>query len=138
MGLLARAPSRRLLSLVQIGDLPISEDIRAPEIGLVMVRGRMGGSGAPFNLGEMPVTRCTIAVDGVVGHSMVQGRRPDHARMAAVIDALLQRPEWRDRLMNTVIESLETAEREAQTARREDVAATAVEFFTLVRGEDEK
>src|SRR6476620_11625428 len=32
-------------------------ELRAPETGLVMLRGRVGGAGAPFNLGEASVKR---------------------------------------------------------------------------------
>ena len=49
--------------------------IRAPEIGAVMVRGRVGGAGDAFNLGEMTVTRCSLRLAcGAVGHGYVQGR----------------------------------------------------------------
>src|SRR5262245_65697765 len=65
--------------------------LRAPEIGLVMVRGRAGGTGAPFNLGEMTVTRCSVELDdGRVGHAYVPGRDRRHAETAAVLDAMLQ------------------------------------------------
>ncbi|MGI9568832.1 MAG: phosphonate C-P lyase system protein PhnG, partial [Desulfobulbia bacterium] len=36
------------------------EVVRKPETGLVMVRGRAGGTGNPFNLGEATVTRCSV------------------------------------------------------------------------------
>lgn len=41
--------------------------IRAPEIGMTLVRGRMGGEGAAFNVGEMSVTRCVVRLDLNVG-----------------------------------------------------------------------
>ena len=89
MGLLARAKPQRLAELFP--DLPPHELLRAPEIGAVMVRGRIGGSGQPFNLGEMTVTRCALRLaSGAVGHGHVQGRDKDHARRAAVLDALMQ------------------------------------------------
>ncbi len=31
-----------------------------PRPGMTLVRGRMGGTGSPFNLGEMTVTRCVV------------------------------------------------------------------------------
>ncbi|MFN0115117.1 MAG: phosphonate C-P lyase system protein PhnG, partial [Paracoccaceae bacterium] len=55
MGLLARARPARLAALLPA--LPPHQALRGPEIGLVMVRGRVSGTGAPFNLGEMAVTR---------------------------------------------------------------------------------
>nr|WP_269812739.1 phosphonate C-P lyase system protein PhnG [Aurantimonas marina] len=61
--------------------------LRAPEAGLVMRRGRIGG-GAPFNLGEACVARASVRLaSGEVGHAMVLGRDTDHARLAAFFDA---------------------------------------------------
>lgn len=134
MGLLARARPERLAELVP--DLPPHSLLRAPEIGAVMVQGRQGGTGAPFNLGEMTVTRCAVRLAcGAVGHAWVQGRDRDHARRAAVLDALMQTDRAAD-LAATVLTALaadETARHEAQARK---AGATRVEFFTLVRGED--
>jgi alpha-D-ribose 1-methylphosphonate 5-triphosphate synthase subunit PhnG len=111
--------------------------LRAPEIGLVMVRGRAGGTGAPFNLGEMTVTRCSVELDdGRVGHAYVPGRDRRHAEMAAVLDAMLQDPAARAALERAVVAPL-LAARDAH--RREAMARasrTRVEFFTMVRGEE--
>lgn len=135
MGLLARTAPARLAALLP-APLPGHTDLRAPEIGAVMVRGRVSATGAPFNLGEMTVTRCALRLScGTVGHGYVQGRDRDHARRAALVDALLQTPradEMRDRVL-TPLAAEETAARNARAAR---VAATKVEFFTMVRGED--
>ena len=133
MGLLARSPASRLAALLD--PLPDHSFARAPEIGTVMVRGRAGGTGAPFNLGEMTVTRCTLRLpSGAVGHAYVQGRDKAHATRAAVVDALMQvDPEaTRDGILTPLAH-----EAEARAAiRRAKAAATKVEFFTLVRGED--
>ena len=76
MSLMAKAPSARLAELWEArGDVPVFDWLRAPEVGGMMVRGRAGGTGAAFNLGEMTVTRCALKLaDGRVGHAMVQGR----------------------------------------------------------------
>ncbi len=72
----------------------VASVLRGPEAGLVMVRGRTGGGGAPFNLGEMTTTRCTVRTDaGFVGHAYVAGRDERLAEVAALADALLQDPE---------------------------------------------
>jgi alpha-D-ribose 1-methylphosphonate 5-triphosphate synthase subunit PhnG len=135
MGLLARAKPDELAALMP-GDLPGAMVLRAPEIGAVMVRGRVGATGAPFNLGEMTVTRCALRLDcGTVGHGHVQGRSRDHARNAALIDALMQT----DRaavIRSQVLAPLARTETAARSARAAKAAATKVEFFTLVRGED--
>ncbi|QUS37009.1 phosphonate C-P lyase system protein PhnG [Falsirhodobacter algicola] len=132
MGLLARAAPAQLAQL--LGPLPEHRLARAPQIGTVMVQGRMGGTGAPFNLGEMPVTRCTLRLaSGTVGHAYVQGRDLDHARRAAIVDAMMQDDPApvRARILRPLAEA--RAEREA--ALRAKAAATRVEFFTLARAE---
>ena len=110
--------------------------IRAAETGMTLVRGRMGGSGSPFNLGEMTVTRCVVRLtDGRIGYSYLAGRNKRHAELAALADAHLQgndRQYW----MDTLITPLETAQTARLTAHKAEIATTKVEFFTLVRGED--
>ena len=61
MGILARASATELeRHLADIPTPPPHRRLRGPETGLVMVRGRAGGDGAAFNLGEMTVTRCAV------------------------------------------------------------------------------
>jgi alpha-D-ribose 1-methylphosphonate 5-triphosphate synthase subunit PhnG len=135
MGLLARADAASLARLFP--DLPPHALLRGPEIGTVMVRGRQGGTGAPFNLGEVTVTRASIRLEcGTVGHAHVQGRDRDQARRAAVLDALLQTASGAA-LRDTVLAPLAQAERAVQDSRARKAAATKVEFFTMVRGESE-
>lgn len=139
MGVLARADEASLCALLEaFEDLPAYERLRGPESGLVMVRGRAGGSGQPFNLGEMTVTRCSVrTATGDIGHAYVQGRRPDHAERAAFVDALLQQSERNPVLTARVVVPLERLEAERREARLAESAATRVDFFTMVRGEDE-
>ena len=137
MGLLARAPEGLAASLYDNAKTrPDTTHLRPPEIGSVMVRGRAGGTGAPFNLGEMTVTRCSLRLGcGAVGHGYVQGRRKADAETAALIDALMQTdaaPEVRA----SVLEPLRDAEADQRKARAAKAAATKVEFFTMARGED--
>lgn len=135
MGLLARASADRLAVLMP-AELPDHSILRVPEIGAVMVRGRIGATGAPFNLGEMTVTRCSLRLEcGTVGHAHVQGRNRDHARQAALVDALMQ-TDRADEIRATVLSPLEQAETAARTLHAAKAAATKVEFFTMVRGED--
>lgn len=117
-------------------NLP-TRTLRKPEIGLVMVRGRMGGDGAPFNLGETTVSRAVIALEtGEHGYGQVLGRDAEHARLAAILDALWQRADARERVEATVLTPIRTR-LAAETQRKQaETAATKVEFFTLVRGED--
>lgn len=133
MGLMARAAPARLAALFP--DLPPHDFLRVPEIGAVMVQGRIGGTGGPFNLGEMTVTRCALRLTtGAVGHAHVQGRDKDHATRAAVLDALLQSD---PALQDSVLAPLHAEETSRRATRAAKAAATKVEFFTLVRGEDQ-
>lgn len=137
MSLCAKAPPARLAALFDAtGDRPGYTWLRMPEVGGVMLRGRMGGTGAPFNLGEMSVTRCALRLEtGEVGHAYVQGRDKDHATRAALVDALMQ-TEAAGALRAQVLTPL-AAERDAAKAKRAAKAATTkVDFFTMVRGED--
>jgi len=137
MGLLARAPAAEVGRLWQAaGFAPDHAMLRAPEVGAVMVRGRAGADGPPFNLGEMVVTRCAVRLgDGRVGHGHVQGRGKAHARQAALVDALMQGPEAA-RLRAMVLDPLAEAEAARRARRAQKAAATKVDFFTLARGED--
>lgn len=111
--------------------------LRPAETGLVMVRGRAGGTGAPFNVGEMTVTRCSVELaDGRVGHAYVAGRDGRHAETAAVLDAVLQDPERQGALERNLIGPLLAAREERRGKARAAAAATRVDFFTMVRGEE--
>ena len=134
MALLATAPPKRLAELVP--DLPAHVLLRPPEVGAVMVRGRIGGTGAAFNLGEMTVTRASVRLaDGAVGHAWVQGRDKIHATRAAVADALMQTTAALG-LRRDVLEVLAVEAAAARADRAAKAAATKVDFFTMVRGED--
>ena len=134
MGLLARACPARLASLLP--DLPPHVVLRSPETGAVMVEGRIGAVGAPFNLGEMTVTRCSLRLgSGAVGHAYVQGRDKGHAMRAAMVDALMQ-TDRHDSIRSSVLDVLAREEAAARALRARKAAATKVDFFTLVRGED--
>ncbi len=135
MSVLAKAPPARLAALLP--DLPDHAFLRPPEIGAVMVQGRIGGTGAPFNLGEMTVTRCSLQlVDGAVGHAVVQGRDKGHAARAAIVDALMQSKGARA-VRDAVVAPLEAEAAARRDTRAAKAAATKVDFFTMVRGEDQ-
>lgn len=137
MALLAKAPPARLSDLSRtISDWPEFDWLRVPEVGGVMVRGRAGGTGAPFNLGEMTVTRCSVRLaSGEVGHAYVQGRDKAHAERAAVIDALMQTARADD-LRAAILHPLTVARDSTRSKRNAKAAATKVDFFTMARGED--
>ncbi len=133
MSVLARTDADGIDGLLAgCGELPPRTILRGPEAGLVMVRGRAGGGGAPFNLGEMTVTRCTVRTDtGYVGHAYIAGRDQRLAERAALVDALMQDPDWADRLDFRVITPLanhQAADREQRAAK---AASTRVDFFAM-------
>src|ERR1700753_4245384 len=111
---------------------PRVEFLRGPEAGLVMVRGRIGGTGDRFTRGEPPVPRATVPLSGeplpdeVVGTSYVLGNDLDHARYGALFDALLQDPGQRERVLAEVIEPLEAGQAAREQADRSEARATVV------------
>jgi alpha-D-ribose 1-methylphosphonate 5-triphosphate synthase subunit PhnG len=133
MSILARAGASEIAALLApLPALPEHVRLRGPEAGLVMLRGRAGGGGAPFNLGEMTITRCTVRLaGGHVGHAYVPGRDPGQAELAALLDAALQDPARRDALEEAVITPLARRQRAAREAAARRAAATRVEFFTM-------
>ena len=134
MATLAKASPARFAALFP--ELPSHKVLRQPEIGAVMVRGRVGGTGAAFNLGEMTVTRASVQLtSGEVGHAWVQGRDKQHALRAATVDALMQTDRAAE-LATEVLEPLDAEARVARATRDAKAAATKVDFFTMVRGED--
>ncbi|QOZ33238.1 phosphonate C-P lyase system protein PhnG [Bradyrhizobium sp. CCBAU 53421] len=138
IGILARSAPADLNRLASSFVLQLSWTwLKSPETGLVLVRGRIGGTGDPFNVGEMTVTRCALRLaDGIVGHGYVQGTDSHHAKLAALVDAALQRDDENRTRLCRVIQEL----REIQVRRRKErcakAASTKVEFFTMVRGEN--
>jgi alpha-D-ribose 1-methylphosphonate 5-triphosphate synthase subunit PhnG len=135
----------RLLAVSQWGDLEacaaamadIPHDVlRAPETGLVMLRGRIGATGAAFNFGEATVTRCAVKLPGgAEGHAYIMGRNSHHARLAAICDALLQTPETHATVHDTVLVPLEEKLVKNHRNAAGKAAATKVDFFTMVRGD---
>jgi len=138
MSILAKSNSGILQELWSNSGLERSfQVLRKPETGLVMVRGRMGGTGAPFNTGEATVTRCSVRSEtGKVGHSYILGRDHTHAQVAAEIDAVLQDESTRPHILKAIITPLQQIAQEKRDINKRKTAATKVDFFTVVRGED--
>lgn len=135
--LLVEAGTNELAHLLAgVGELPGHEDVREPETGLAMVRGRIGGDGAPFNVGEATVSRAAVRLEtGEIGFGYVLGWDQEKARLVALCDALFQNERHGARIEDNELSPLRArleAERQAVAAQ---TAATRVDFFTLVRGE---
>jgi alpha-D-ribose 1-methylphosphonate 5-triphosphate synthase subunit PhnG len=137
LAVLARASlpeleSKRML----LGALPAVQQVRPPEVGMLMLRGRVGGTGDPFNLGEASVVRCAVRLgSGALGVAYALGRDKRRAELAALFDALLQDPAWHDELQRMLIKPLQALQTQVRDSRRREVAPSKVEFFTLVRGD---
>ena len=137
-GLLARATVDELLTFWSaLETKPRVEKVRGPETGLVMVRGKIGGGGSPFNLGEATVTRATVKLaSGTIGHAHALGTNRKQVWYAAIADALWQEEETRalieSRILSVVANRLEVK----KSQRIKETAATRVDFFTMVRGDD--
>ncbi len=129
----AAADIERHLGTVAV---PVYEDLREPENGLVMVRGRVGGDGAPFNLGEATVSRAAVRLStGEVGFGYTLGRDREKARLIALCDAMVQSAELAGAIETHVVAPLRAAMIERQNRKVAEAAATRVNFYTLVRGE---
>ncbi|WP_420548154.1 phosphonate C-P lyase system protein PhnG [Curvivirga sp.] len=110
--------------------------IRQPETGLVMSRGRAGGQGRQFNLGEVTTTRCSVILDsGEIGHAYILGRDVKHAEFSALFDAVLQIDTWQSLLLEKVINPIHQRLAANRKEREQKVASTKVDFFAMVRGE---
>ncbi len=139
MAILAQAKRQEIADgLAAFGESVEHVDVRPPETGLVMLRGRIGGDGASFNVGEATVTRCAVQLpSGEVGFSYALGRDRDKARLAALCDALWQNDTHRSAVERHVLAPVRTRlERECDVVSQR-TAATRVDFFTMVRGEDQ-
>jgi alpha-D-ribose 1-methylphosphonate 5-triphosphate synthase subunit PhnG len=137
MTLLARATRDELSSPLRTNwpDIPYRV-VRAPETGLVMLRGQMGGDGAPFNLGEATVTRAVVELEtGERGYGQLLGRDPTRAEQAALLEALAQRDADQETVEQLVLAPIRQRLAEEERKKRAETAATRVDFFTLVRAE---
>jgi len=136
MAVLAHSAAADIAGCLVAIALPAYEDLREPENGLVMVRGRIGGDGAPFNLGEATVSRAAVRLStGEVGFGYTLGRDRQKARMIALCDALMQSNEFADALEENVLTPLRAAMISVRNRKAAETAATRVDFYTLVRGE---
>lgn len=135
MAVLARAAREELQYLTRGLDLPQVEIVKAPECGSLMIEARAGGGGRRFNAGEATVTRCVVRDGERLGYSYSLGRDKEKARLAAVLDAMLQSASQHHMVMEAVVAPLAKAQHDRRAHASRQAAATKVEFFTMVRGE---
>ena len=136
MAVLADASAAEIAGQLAAISLPVHENLREAENGLVLVRGRIGGDGAPFNLGEATVSRAAVRLaSGQVGFGYTLGRDREKARLIALCDALVQSDEFAGDVEAQVIAPLRAAILAKRNRKAAEAAATRVDFYTLVRGE---
>ena len=137
MSVLAHAPDDAFARLAANALATHSfHTLRAPEVGLAMVRARADAGGAQFNLGEATITRCALRYDGLDGVATIGlgyrlGRDVGRVRQMAALDALLQHTAHQADLLRGVIEPLQSAIEAEQLHAQRRAAATRVQFFTL-------
>ena len=136
MAVLAHSDAAEIARRLEPIAVPGYENLREPENGLVMLRGRIGGDGAPFNLGEATVSRAAVRLaTGEVGFGYVLGRDRRKAQMIALCDALVQSNEFSEAVEENVLTPLRAAMVSERDRRAAETAATRVDFYTMVRGE---
>ena len=118
-------------------DRPDVAPLRGPETGLVMIRGRMGGGGAPFNFGEATVTRATVSLsNGQVGHAYALALTRTRCATQPYLMRSGRMKGHGARWKNTWLRPFARDWMHRTKQCREETAATRVDFFTMVRGED--
>jgi alpha-D-ribose 1-methylphosphonate 5-triphosphate synthase subunit PhnG len=136
MAVLAHSATADIAGHLGMVALPAHEELREPENGLVMVRGRVGGDGAPFNLGEATVSRAAVRLStGEIGFGYTLGRDREKARLIALCDAMVQSAELAGAIETQVVAPLRAAMIDKRNRKAAETAATRVDFYTLVRGE---
>jgi alpha-D-ribose 1-methylphosphonate 5-triphosphate synthase subunit PhnG len=136
MAVLAHSDAAEIARRLDAIALPAYENLREAENGLVMVRGRIGGDGAPFNLGEATVSRAAVRLaGGEVGFGYTLGRDREKARMIALCDAMVQSSGLADAVEANVLAPLRSAMLASRERKSAEAAATRVNFYTMVRGE---
>jgi alpha-D-ribose 1-methylphosphonate 5-triphosphate synthase subunit PhnG len=136
MGVLGHSATADIAGYLDALAVPAHEQLRQPENGLVMLRGRIGGDGAPFNLGEATVSRAAVRlVSGEVGFGYTLGRDGTKAQLIALCDAMIQNTEYSDAVEANVLMPLRARVAADVKRKAAKTAATKVDFYTLVRGE---
>ncbi len=136
MAVLAHSDTAEIAARLEAIVVPDHTNLREPESGLVMVRGRIGGDGAPFNLGEATVSRAAVRLaTGEMGFGYTLGRDRQKAQMIALCDALIQSSDHAEQIETQVLAPLRAAVAADRSRKAAETAATRVDFYTMVRGE---
>lgn len=136
LAILARATTAELeAAKLLLGELEDVQYVRPAEVGMSMLRGRIGGTGDAFNLGEATVTRCALRVGrSPLGVGYTLGRERRKAELIALFDSLLQDVGRRAFIQREVVDVLAQRQSAQAQAARHAAESSKVEFFTFVRG----
>jgi len=137
MRIMAQGPFEELARYyADLKNIPAHECVKGPETGTYMLTGRIAGTGDPFHFGEVTVTRCIVRTkEGFTGVAYILGKNLEHARLAALLDAMLQNPDRRNEVERRIVRPIEKNQKKRIYDQRRRVAATRVNFFTMARGE---
>lgn len=134
--MLARASRAELeAGIAGLHPSSVAETVRPAEMGMVMLRGRVGGTGDAFNIGEVTLVRCAIRVGAALGVGYALGRDKRKAELIALLDAALQDEAHSAQLIRDVVEPLQRTQQSRRDAQSQAAASSKVDFFTMVRGE---
>jgi alpha-D-ribose 1-methylphosphonate 5-triphosphate synthase subunit PhnG len=116
--------------------------MKAPGMGLVMMRAMDSVTSEKFNAGEVLISECTVSLNGRLGYGAVMGRDPEKARSLALMDALFHSDDSECREMIVEVEErlrVYRAERE-QREKREFrlINGTVSDFSRLDDAEEEE
>ena len=136
LAILARATSAELeAAKLLLGELDEVHHVRPAEVGMSMLRGRIGGTGDAFNLGEATVTRCALRVGrSPLGVGYTLGRERRKAELIALFDSLLQDLGRTAFIQREVVDVMAQRQSAQAQAARHAAESSKVEFFTFVRG----
>lgn len=134
--IIAQGDKHELQRLWQAAAIAVETQwLREPEIGLLPLQARSGNTGDKFLFGDATITRAVVSTQGKTGYAFVLGRDKQHAETAAVIDALMQDDKYRERIAAQILQPLAEQTAVIHAEQQAEVAATKVDFFTMVRGE---
>ena len=131
---LVRVPANEVIAASNEFDFSMVV-LKGPEVGLLMINGRIHSTGRPFHLGEVSLTKCVLKDDqGLLGYGHIIGRNKQQAKAIALFDLALQRNDSAEAaLIRLNAWKEDVAEIDAMES--ETVEETRVDFFTMVRGE---
>ena len=131
---LVRVPASEVIAASNEFDFSVVI-LKGPEVGLLMINGRIHSTGRPFHLGEVSLTKCVLRDDqGLLGYGHIIGRNKQQAKAIALFDLALQRNDSAEAAL-VRLNAWKEDVAEIDAMESEAVEETRVDFLTMVRGE---